>query len=123
MLETPAQLLAHALHSPALLPPLREEWVNDTVRAELARAKDSVGYLTQLEAYYDRKRHESPRSLPYTFAEYAELRRARPLGAKAFGEAMEKITPRTDEDREAKVRADFEAAKRNHRAVVQRHCP
>jgi predicted PurR-regulated permease PerM len=108
---TPTQLLERVRQTPELQVSLREEWINDTIRVELARAKASPEYLTQLEAFYERKRQESPKALPYPFDVYVELRKARPLGMKAFGEAMEKVHPRSEEDREAKVREDFETAK------------
>jgi len=41
------------------------------------------------------------------------LRNSRPQGMKAFGDALEKISPSQGEDAEAKARADFEAAKQH----------
>jgi predicted PurR-regulated permease PerM len=110
---TPKQLLEHVRQTPEVLVPLRDEWINDTIRSELAREKASPEYLAQLQAYYERKRLESPKSLPYPFDVYADLRKARSLGMKAFGEAMEKVDPRAEEDREAKSREDFETAKQH----------
>lgn len=110
---TPAQLFERVRQMPAVLSTLRDEWLRDAVRAQLANTSESASYLKLLHEYYDQKRREAPSTLPYTFEEYLQLRAARPLGPKAFGDTLERLRPRPAADREASLRADFEAAKQH----------
>lgn len=110
---TPAQLFERVRQIPGVLSALREEWLSDAVRAQLANLTESASYLKVLHEYYDQKRREAPSTLPYTFEEYLQLRAARPLGPKAFGDTLERLRPRPAADRDAKLRADFEAAKQH----------
>jgi predicted PurR-regulated permease PerM len=110
---TPEQLLVQARHDPAILATLRQEWIDDTVEKELAAAKASPAYRDQLQVEYDRLREKSPQAIPYTFDEYIELQTVRPQGRRAFGDALEKIRPSAEHDSEARLQADFEAAKKH----------
>jgi hypothetical protein len=57
-------------------------------------------------------------ALPYTFDEYVELQKVRSQGPRAFGAALEKIRPSAEGESEARLRADFEAA-REHELFQQ----
>jgi predicted PurR-regulated permease PerM len=109
----PEQLLEQARREPATLEVLRQEWVKDTLERDLAAAKRSPAYQEQFRAYYDKQREKSPASNPYTFEQYVALQQVRPQGARAFGEAVEKLLPTPEGERDAKLRADFEAAKKH----------
>jgi predicted PurR-regulated permease PerM len=109
----PEQLLAQARHEPAVLEGLRPEWVRDTLEHDLATAKRSPAYHEQLRAYYEKQREQSPSSSPYTYEQYLELQQVRPQGARAFGEAVEKMLPTPEGEGDARLRANFEAAKKH----------
>ena len=85
------QLLDSARRDPAQIGPLRAEWINDTVKQETAPG--SAVYLKEFQPYYDKQVRESPTAIPYTFAEYIELQKARSQGPQAFGAALEKLKP------------------------------
>jgi predicted PurR-regulated permease PerM len=110
---TPEQLLNQVRHDPAALAALRKEWVDDAVERGVAAAKGSPDYLKQFREYYDKQQASSPATVPYTFDQYVELQKVRPQGRVAFGKALEQMKPAADGDGEARVRADFEAAKKH----------
>ncbi len=110
---TPEQLLVQVRRDPSLLPTLREEWIQDTLDREAATAKATAAYREQFQDYYEQRRAESPESIPYTYEQYEELQKVRPRGPRAFGEALEKLRPTAKEGAEARLRADFEAAKKH----------
>jgi predicted PurR-regulated permease PerM len=110
---TPEQLLNQVRHDPATLAGLRQEWTDDAVERGLAAAKGSPTYLKQFREYYDKQRAHSPATVPYTFDQYVALKQARPQGRVAFGAAVEQLLPAADGDGEARLRADFEAAKKH----------
>jgi predicted PurR-regulated permease PerM len=107
----PQQLLDQARHDPAVLSRLREEWIQDTLTKELAAAPHSKAYLEQFGAVYARQREKSPKTVPYTLEQYLALQKIRPQGRRAFGDALEEMMPTRAADKEARLRADFEAAK------------
>jgi predicted PurR-regulated permease PerM len=109
----PEELLQQARRDPAALAALRQEWLADSLAQGLAAAKQSPAYREQFRAYYDERRSEAPQSIPYTFDQYVELQKARPQGRRAFGDALEAMEPSQESDREARLRADFEAAKQH----------
>jgi predicted PurR-regulated permease PerM len=109
----PEQLLQQARRDPAALAALRREWMADSLVQGLAAAKQSPAYREQLREYYDDLRQQSPQSVPYTFDQYVELQKVRPQGRRAFGDALEAMHPSPEADRDAAVRADFEAAKKH----------
>jgi predicted PurR-regulated permease PerM len=109
----PEQLLEQARRDPATLASLRQEWIQDSLERAVAAAKGSADYLKRFHAYYDRQRAKAPASFPYTFEQYVELQKVRPQGARAFGEALEKMMPTAQGQGEARLRADFEAAKKH----------
>jgi predicted PurR-regulated permease PerM len=109
----PEQLLLQIRHDPATLAELRQEWINDTVEKDVAAARKSPAYREQLSKHYEHEREKSPRAIPYTFEEYIELQKVRPEGRRAFGDAVEKLRPTAAEDGEARMQADFEAAKKH----------
>src|SRR5262245_33416470 len=114
----PEQLLGQVQHDPAALASLRQEWVQDTVARAVAAARGSPAYRERFRSYYDRQRANAPGAIPYTFDQYAELKKVRPQGPRAFGDALEKMMPAAPENSEARLRADFEAA-REHELFEQ----
>jgi predicted PurR-regulated permease PerM len=109
----PEQLLQQARRDPAALAALRQEWIADALVKGLAAAKQSPAYQEQFHAYYDEQRERTPHAVPYTFEQYVELQKVRPQGRRPFGDALEKMNPSTAADGEARLRADFEAAKKH----------
>jgi predicted PurR-regulated permease PerM len=107
------QLLQQARRDPASLAALRQEWLADSLVQGLAAAKQSPAYREQLRAYFDERRHEAPHAIPYTFDQYVELQKVRPQGRRAFGDALDSMLPSQESDPEARLRADFEAAKKH----------
>jgi predicted PurR-regulated permease PerM len=107
----PEQLLQQVRREPATLAMLQQEWLSSALERGLAAAKVSPSYKEQFRAYYDQRRARRPESTPYTFDQYMALQEARYKGLPAFGASMEKLIPSTPEDRESRLRADFEAAK------------
>jgi predicted PurR-regulated permease PerM len=110
---TPEQLLQQARHDPGVLAQLRTEWIEDTLEKDLLAARKSAARMELFQRYYEQQREKAPKSIPYTFEEYLELQKARPQGKRAFGDAMEKIRPTAEGGTEARVRSDFEAAKKH----------
>jgi predicted PurR-regulated permease PerM len=104
------ELLEQVRRDSALADRLRQEWEKDTLDQDLAAAKRSPAYAEQFRASYETQRAQSPDSIPYTFEQYLELQRARTQGKLEFGKALDKLFPSAADD-EAKLRADFEAAK------------
>src|SRR5262245_38623265 len=109
----PEQLLQQARRDPAALAVLRQEWMTHALTQGLATAKQSPGYHEQFRTYFDERRAEAPDSIPYTFEQYVELQKARPKGAKAFGDTLEALQPSPAADREARLKLDFETAKKH----------
>src|SRR5262249_39002625 len=92
---------------------LRTEWMDDTVARALTAAHRSPAYQEHLRDYYEKQRARSPATIPYTFEQYVELQKVRPQGSQAFGKAVEKMFPTAESAGEARLRADFEAAKKH----------
>jgi predicted PurR-regulated permease PerM len=111
--EKPETLLGQARHDPAALAVLRQEWVADGEEKAVKAAQGSSAYLDRLRESYDAQRSHTPKALPYSFDDYLALRKAHALGQVAFGDALETIQPTPEADREARLRADFEAAKKH----------
>ena len=111
----PEVLLALARQDPATHAQLREDWLRDTVAKQLAAAPTSPNFAEQFQAYYAKWQAQAAKPSPYTFDQYLSLKKARSLGPKAFGEALDKIVPSEGEDR---LRRDFEAA-RSHELFLQ----
>jgi predicted PurR-regulated permease PerM len=111
--EKPAQLLEQAQHEPAMLAALRQEWVQDGEEQAVRTARDSPTYQSEFEGAYNHVRAQHPTSVPYTFEQYVVLKKARVDGARAFGDALEALHPTAEANREAQLRADFEAAKKH----------
>jgi predicted PurR-regulated permease PerM len=109
----PEQLLEQARRDPALLSALRQEWTGDTLEQQVAAARQSPAYQEQFRMHYENERAKAPQSIPYTFEEYTTLEKVRPQGARAFGDALEKLRPTAAGDSETRLRADFEAAKKH----------
>jgi predicted PurR-regulated permease PerM len=109
--STPEQTLQAVRRDPALLAALRAEWFGDALERGLAAARASPAYLEQLREHYEARRRQSPDTFPYTFEQYVELQKVRPQGPVAFGTALEKMRPSAAGEGEARLRADFEAAK------------
>lgn len=110
---TPEQLLVLARNDPAALAPLRDEWTRQALERGLADARGSPAYHEQLREHYDELRARSPATVPYTYEQYIELQRARAKGPRVFGEVYERLMPTAAGDGEARLRADFEAAKKH----------
>jgi predicted PurR-regulated permease PerM len=110
---SPEQLLEQARHDPAALAELRKEWMDDTLEKDIAAARKSPAYREELRKHYEREREKRPNSIPFTFDEYIELQKVRPQGKRAFGDALEKIRPTSAADSQARMEADFEAAKKH----------
>jgi predicted PurR-regulated permease PerM len=110
---TPAQLLDQARRDPAALATVRQEWQQDTLDHEVKAALHSPAYQERFGAFFDRQRAQSPQTIPYSFEQYLELQKARSQGRQAFGQTLEKIKPRGEGDAEARLHADFEAAKQH----------
>jgi predicted PurR-regulated permease PerM len=108
---TPEQLLQQVRREPARLAALRQEWMKDAVEQQVVAALPSPAYQEQFQAYYEKQRAQSPQVIPYTFEQYVELQNARSQGQVAFGQAMDRIKSGGEADAEARLRADFEAAK------------
>jgi predicted PurR-regulated permease PerM len=109
----PEQLLRQVRRDPAVLSALRKEWFEDELEKGVRSARASPAYQEQFRGYYDKQRESSAIPIPYTFDQYAELQEIRPRGGKAFGEAVEKMRPSAPDEGEARLRADFEAAKKH----------
>ncbi len=109
----PEQLLEQAQHDPALLAGLRQEWMDDTLKQDVEKARRSPAYQEQFRDYYDRQAENAPHPIPYTFDQYLELQKARHTGARAFGDALEKMKPTARDQSEDQLRADFEAAQKH----------
>src|SRR5262249_41405874 len=90
-----------------------EEWTDEMVEQGVAAAKGSPAYLKRFQEYYDQQRVNSPTTAPYTFDQYAELKKVRPEGRVAFGAALERMMPAAEGEGEARLRGDFEAAKQH----------
>jgi predicted PurR-regulated permease PerM len=110
---TPEQLLQQVRRDPAQLAALRTEWFQDELKRGLATALASPAYHEQLRIHYQKWQEQNPKTLPYTFEQYVKLQKAWPQGRVAFGNALEKIKPAVEGDRDAQLRADFEAAKKH----------
>jgi predicted PurR-regulated permease PerM len=108
---TPQQLLDQAHADPTVLAGLEQEWIQDTVALNATAATKSPAYREQFHAYYDQQRATAPSAIPYTYDQYVELQKVRPQGRRAFSEAVDKMIPTAPKDNEARLRADFEAAK------------
>ena len=111
----PEVLLALARQDRAARAQLREDWLRDTVAKQLAAATTSPNFAEQFHAYYANWQVRAAKPSPYTFDQYLSLKKARSLGPRAFGEALDKIVPSEGEDR---LRRDFEAA-RSHELFLQ----
>lgn len=107
----PEQVLQQARRDQTALAALRQEWLTDTLERALVTAKQSAAYQEQFRDYYEERRRERPQSIPYTFDEYRQLKKVRPQGRQAFGDALAKMRPVTAGGGDAQLRADFEAAK------------
>jgi predicted PurR-regulated permease PerM len=108
---TPEQLLEQARRDPEALRVLQQEWISDTLSQDLAQALRSPAYQERFRDYYQQQREHSPRAVPYTYEEYLALQKARPQGPHAFGEALEHLRPTDPSERDARLRADFQAAR------------
>jgi predicted PurR-regulated permease PerM len=108
----PEDLLEQARRDPALRESLRQEWIQDSLQREMAAVTGSVAYQELFRRYFEEERTQMPEAIPYTFEEYVQLKKARPQGRKAFGEALEKLKPTPEAEAVARERADFEAAKK-----------
>jgi predicted PurR-regulated permease PerM len=106
----PEVILEQVRRDPALADRLRREWLQDTLDQELAAVKRSPAYTEQFRASYESQRARSPGTIPYTYEQYLDLLAARAQGKLAFGKVLDKLFPSAADD-EAKLRADFEAAK------------
>jgi predicted PurR-regulated permease PerM len=111
--STPEQLLQQVRRDPDQLAVLRTEWFQDELKRSLAAAQASPAYHQQMRAHYEKWQAQNPKTLPYTFEQYVELQKAWPQGRVAFGNTLEKIKPAAEGDRDAQLRADFEAAKKH----------
>jgi predicted PurR-regulated permease PerM len=111
--STPQQLLEVARHNPDALPALRKEWLQDALAQGMASAKQSPAYQEQFGAYYADLHAKSPKALPYTLEQYLVLQKARPQGRRTFGDTLEKMMPTAHGESEARLRADFETAKKH----------
>jgi hypothetical protein len=109
----PEQLLDQARRDPATLNALRQEWTEDTLERDVKAARESPAYREQFRVYYEDHRAKSPESIPYSYEEYLALQKVRPQGRRAFGDALEKMRPTPEGEAEARLRADFEAAKKH----------
>jgi predicted PurR-regulated permease PerM len=112
-IEKPAQLLEHARHDPAILAALRQEWIQDGEDQAVRSAPDTPAYQIAYKDAYNHVRAQHPTSVPFSFDEYVALKKAHAKGVRAFGDALEAIHPTSEADREAQLRADFEAAKKH----------
>jgi predicted PurR-regulated permease PerM len=83
------------------------------VEKDVAAARKSPAYREELRKHYERERGKTPHMIPWTFDEYTELQKVRPQGKRAFGDALEKIRPTVAADSQARMEADFEAAKQH----------
>lgn len=110
---TPEELLELVRRDPTTLAVVRQEWIEDTVERQQATIKSSAAYQEQFRTYYEARRAEGHDSIPYTYEEYVDLQKARPRGPHAFGEELEKLKPTAKEGTEARLRSDFEAAKKH----------
>jgi predicted PurR-regulated permease PerM len=111
--STPEQLLQQVRRDPALLKSLRAEWFQDSLKRGLVAAQSSPAYNEQMRAHYEKWQKQNPHTLPYTFEQYVELQKVWPQGRVAFGNALEKMRPAAEDDSDAHLRADFEAAKKH----------
>jgi predicted PurR-regulated permease PerM len=107
----PEQLLEQARHDAPALALLRQEWIRDTVERGVAEARSTPRYLERFRSHYEKMQARSPKHIPYTFDQFLALQKVRPQGPRAFGEALDRMNPSSEEEREARLRADFEAAK------------
>jgi predicted PurR-regulated permease PerM len=110
---SPEQVLNQVRHDPAALAALLKEWTDDAVEQGTAAAKGSPAYLKQFREYYEQQRANSPATVPYTFDQYVALKKVRLQGRVAFGQALTGMMPTAEDQGEARVRADFEAAKKH----------
>jgi predicted PurR-regulated permease PerM len=110
---TSEQLLQQVRRDPARLETLRTEWFQDELQRELASAQASPSYHEKLRIHYEKWQEQNPKTLPYTFEQYVELQKAWPQGRVAFGNTLEQIKPSSQEEGDAQLRADFEAAKKH----------
>jgi predicted PurR-regulated permease PerM len=110
---TPEQLLEQVRRDPTTLATLRQEWVQDTLDHEVTAALNSPAYQERFRTFYEKQRAQSPQTIPYPFEQYLDLQKARSQGRQAFGQAMDKIKPAAAGDAEARLHADFEAAKQH----------
>jgi predicted PurR-regulated permease PerM len=109
----PEDLLEQVRQDPALREPLRQQWVQDTLQRETAAATGSPAYQESFRRYFEEERAQMPDAIPYTYDGYVQLKKARPQGRKAFGNALEKLRPTPAGEAAAQERADFEAAKKH----------
>lgn len=108
-----AHVLEQVRRDAEALKQLRHEWLQDTTVRGLAAAKLSQEYQKRFREFYESRREQLPGTIPYTYEEYAELKKARPMGAEAFGEALDRLRPNEEQESPAKLRADFEESKRH----------
>lgn len=110
--DSPEQLLSAVRQDAPTLARLREEWTQETVEAALKAAKASPEGEAQFRSYYEERRAAQPSVVPYPFELYTALKKARPQGKQAFAAVLDQHEE-AGTDREARVRADFVAAKRH----------
>jgi predicted PurR-regulated permease PerM len=108
----PEDLLDQVRQDPALRESLRQEWIQDTLQREMATATRSPAYQESFRRHFEGERAQMPDAIPYTYDEYVQLKKARPQGRKAFGDALEKLRPTPEAQAAAQERGDFEAAKK-----------
>jgi predicted PurR-regulated permease PerM len=109
----PDQLLAQARRDPAALAKLRQEWTADALQHDLSAATQSPVYQEQFRKFYEKLQTDSPKSIPYTFDQYQQLKQIRPEGPVAFGKAVEKMKPSAHGSAEEQLKEDFETAKKH----------
>lgn len=107
------QALDQARQNTPAIVQLRLEWAQDAIDRELARARASPAYQQQFKDFYDKRRQDKPASIPYTYEQYAELKKLWPKGMHAFGAYLDKKEPDAKPKDEAQARADFEAAQKH----------
>ncbi len=107
------EYLQRARRDSTALAALRQEWLDDSLNRALVVAHSSPEFLEHFREHYNSLRQKSPESVPYKFEQFVELQKVRPQGPVAFGDALEQMHLVSASDREARLRADFEAAKKH----------
>lgn len=114
--ESSAKLLAEVKKVRPNLARYESEWHDLMVAKEVAALKQSAIYQKEFESWYNDRRKENPKGIPFDFPTYMSLREARKKGKEAFSKALAKPASPDELVRRARLHQDFQTLKRQELA-------